>query len=218
MTEKVTTSANATQSLVEIEEIKNGVVLLKNGGLRAVIMVGGINFELKSEQEQDIITAGYQDFLNALDFSLQMVIHSRKLNIDRYLSLMEATREKEENPLLQNQIDEYVQFIRGFVKENEIMTKNFFVVVPYDSFNIKDAKRGISRFLPFGSKKQSKTEKKESLEQKTVQLRQRIDQVVGGLERVGLRAVSLNDEELTELYYNVYNPQTTTKKLPHQSV
>ena len=217
MAEKITSQQNSTQQFVDIEEIKNGVIFLKNGGIRAVVMVSGTNFELKSEEEQDMITYAYQNFLNSLDFSLQMVIHSRKINIDGYLKKMEGLKEKEINPLLKNQIEEYIAFIRGFIKENEIMTKNFFVVVPYESVSVSDIKKGILGFLPFvsGGKKDKKKEQ-EGIDQKINQLRQRVDQVVGGLENIGLRAVVLNDEELLEIYYNLYNPETVEKKIENK--
>lgn len=209
MAEKTTIPQNSTQQFVEIQEIKDGVVTLKNGGLRCVVIVAGTNFELKSEEEQDIITSAYQSFLNSLDFSIQILVHSRKLNINRYLERMKQIREKESNELLKTQVDEYVQFIQGFVKENEIMTKNFFVVVPYEGGGLGNVKRGLFSF----GKKKSKSEKSETYEQKVSQLRQRVDQVLSGMERVGLRAVVLNDDELIELYYNLYNPETIEKEL-----
>jgi hypothetical protein len=179
-------------------------------------MVAGINFELKSEEEQNIITAGYQDFLNSLDFSIQIAIHSRKINIDGYLEKMKIRREKEPNELLRNQIDEYIEYIKGFVKENEIMTKAFFVVVPYEGGGVKEIKKGVMGF--FGRKsKDGKKSKQESEEQKIVQLRQRIDQTLSGLERMGLRAVVLNDQELTELYYNLYNPESAKRGLAKEA-
>ncbi|KKS82759.1 MAG: hypothetical protein UV58_C0005G0013 [Candidatus Wolfebacteria bacterium GW2011_GWC1_43_10] len=213
--EKIITPPNSTQQFVDVEEVKDGIVILKGGSLRAVIMVAGINFELKSEEEQDIITGAYQDFLNSLDFSVQIIIHSRKLNIDNYLRKMEEVRSREPNELLRNQIDEYIAFVRGFVKENEIMTKTFFVVVPYEAGGAEAIRKGVMDFVPFlSSKKKSDKKKTESREQGVIQLRQRIDQVASGLERIGLRAVPLNDEELIELYYNLYNPETTEKELP----
>jgi type IV secretory pathway VirB4 component len=212
---EITYPPNSTQQFVDVERIKNGIVELKNGSIRAVVMVGGLNFELKSEEEQDGIIGAYQNFLNSLDFSLQILIHSRKLNIDRYLEKMQGIQEREENDLLRNQVSEYIAFVRGFVKENEIMAKNFFVVVPYDGGGVAEIKKGISGILPFfGSKKDEAKEKQETLEQKVMQLRQRVDQVVSGLERIGLRAIPLNDDELTELYYNLYNPETVEKQLP----
>ncbi|BCX15911.1 MAG: hypothetical protein KatS3mg098_140 [Candidatus Parcubacteria bacterium] len=214
-TERVILPPNSTQQFVDVEKIKDGVVFLKDGSLRAVLMVAGINFELKSEEEQDIITNAYQDFLNSLDFSLQIIIHSRKLNIDNYLKRMEAIRSKEPSELLRNQIDEYISFIREFVKQNEIMTKTFFVVIPYEAGGAQALKKGFFDFLPFlTSKKKASNAQKESQEQSIIQLRQRVEQVAIGLERIGLRAVPLNDEELIELYYNLYNPETVEKELP----
>lgn len=205
-------STNSTQQFVEVEQIKDGVVTLKNGAMRAVLMVTGMNFDLKSEEEQEMVIGSYQDFLNSLDFSVQIVIHSRKLNIENYLTYMEQLKTKETNELLRNQISEYITFIRDFVKQNEIMTKNFFVVVPYDGVGLGEVKKGLLGFLPFG-KKQSAKEKEETMDQKMFQLRQRIDQVIGGLERIELRAVTLNDDELKELYYNLYNPEAVEKEL-----
>lgn len=213
MTEKKTTAANSTQQFVEIQEIKDGIVSLKSGGIRSVVMVSGTNFELKSEEEQDIITSAYQNFLNSLDFSIQILIHSRKLNIDRYLERMKGIREKEQNELLRTQIDEYIQFIQSFVKENEIMTKNFFVVVPYESGGIGNVKKGFSLF----GKKKKGDDKSETYEQRISQLRQRVDQVLAGIERIGLRAVVLNDNELMELYYNLYNPESIEKELKQKA-
>lgn len=213
---ETTIAPNSTQQFVDVDEIKDGVVKLKGGGLRAVIMVAGINFELKSEDEQNIMTTGYQDFLNSLDFSIQVVIHSRKINIDGYLEKMKARREQEQNELLRNQIDEYIEYIRSFVKENEIMTKAFFAIVPYEGGGVGSIKRGF--FGLFGGKsKNAKKEKDESEEQKLVQLRQRVDQTLSGLERMGLRAVVLNDQELTELYYNLYNPESAKRELAKET-
>ncbi len=213
---EITYAPNSTQQFVDVERIRDGVVELKNGSLRSVVMVGGINFELKSEEEQNGIISAYQNFLNALDFSIQIVIHSRKLNIDHYLEKMNQVRDREENELLRNQVAEYIEFVRGFVKENEIMAKNFFVVVPYDGGGIAELKQGFSRFLPFGKKKNEAKEKQETFEQKVMQLRQRVDETVSGLERIGLRAIALNDDELVELYYNLYNPETVEKELHKQ--
>jgi type IV secretory pathway VirB4 component len=216
MAETTQLAPSSTQQFVDIEEIKDGVVKIKSGGLRAIIMVAGINFELKSEEEQNIVTAGYQDFLNALDFSLQIVIHSRKVNVDGYLNKMTARREQEQVELLRNQIDEYVEYIRSFVKENEIMAKTFFIVVPYESGGVAAIKKGFSGLFRSKSKNKNR-EKEESYEQQITQLRQRVDQVLSGLERMGLRAVVLNDQELTELYYNLYNPESARRELAKEA-
>ncbi len=120
-----------TKSLVDIKEIKNDVVVLKNGGLRQILIVGGTNFALKSEEEQNIILASYQNFLNSLEFSIQIIIHSRKINIDRYIETLEKRRSEEEFTLLKNQISEYIEFIKSFVRNNDIMSKTF---IKRDSF------------------------------------------------------------------------------------
>lgn len=214
---EITFAPDSTQQFVEIEEIKDGIVVLKSGGVRSVVMVSGINFELKSEEEQDMITGAYQNFLNSLDFSIQIIVHSRKLNIDRYLAKMQDIYAQESNELLKNQLSEYISFIRGFVKENEIMTKQFFVVVPYEGAAFSDVKKGFSGFSKLFSqkKKSSQQEAQESIDQKKNQIRQRVDQVISGIERIGLRAVPLQDDELLELFYNLYNPETVEKKLPN---
>src|SRR5579872_6100404 len=117
--------------LVDIAEVRDNVVIMKDGSLRQIVMVGGVNFSLKSEMEQNIITQGYQTFLNGIDFPLQVVIHSRKVNIDTYIQTLAVRKESEESPLLKSQIDEYVEFIKGFVQKNAIMEKTFLAVVPF---------------------------------------------------------------------------------------
>ncbi len=203
--------AQPTQQFVEIEDIKNGVVILKNGGLRRVLMVSGINFDLKSEEEQGVITFSYQKFLNSLDFPLQVVIHSRKLNIDRYLENLGARQEAETSGLLKNQINEYIQFVRSLVEMNEVMAKTFFAIVPYDPVLLAGKKDSILSALGIGKKKSASSEN-ETFEQRITQLDQRTDSVTNGLSQVGLRVVALNDEELIELFYNLYNPRTIEKK------
>ena len=203
--------AQSTQQFVEVEDIRNGVVILKNGSLRTVLMVSGINFELKSEEEQNVISYAYQNFLNTLDFSVQLIIHSRKLNIENYLDKLAERQNQEANELLKNQISEYIEFIRSFVELNAVMAKTFFAVVPYDPIVIPGGGKKILDFFKFGSK--SKTPiLEESLEQKVNQLNQRTEQVINGLSQIGLRVVALNDEELIELFYNLYNPETMEKK------
>ena len=120
-----------SQDLVFLDEVRDSTIVLKDGTMRQVVMVSGINFSLKSEGEQSAITAGYQNFLNSLDFPIQIIIHSRKINIEKYLSDMDARMREEQSPLLQNQISEYREFVRKFVEENAIMGKSFLVVVPY---------------------------------------------------------------------------------------
>ncbi len=203
--------AKPTQQFVEIESIQGETAILKNGGLRRILMVSGINFELKSEEEQNIILYAYSNFLNTLDFSVQIIIHSRKLNIENYLDKLMERQSSETNELLKNQIAEYAEFIRSFVELNAVMAKTFFVVVPYDPIAIISGGKKIAGLFKFGTKAKEPTQE-ETLEQKTVQLSQRTDQVINGLSQIGLRVVALNNEELTELFYNLYNPGNIEKK------
>lgn len=202
--------AGSTQQFVDVEDIKDGVVILKSGGIRRVLLVSGINFELKSEEEQNIITYSYQSFLNTLDFSMQFTIHSRKLNIATYLEKLEDIKKGEVNELLQNQISEYSEFIRSFVELNAVMNKTFFAIVPYDPVVIPSGGKKIFDVLGLGKKMSEQVD--QTLEQKIAQLNQRTDQVINGLNQIGLRAVTLNDEELIELFYNLYNPEEIEKK------
>lgn len=203
--------AQPTQQFVDVEEIRDNVVLLKNGGLRRIIIVSGINFELKSQEEQGIITYTYQGFLNTLDFSVQFVVHSRKLNIDAYLQKLKERQNEEPNELLKNQIEEYVEFVRSFIEMNAVMAKTFFAVVPYDPIVLPTGGKKLLDIFKFGGKSKA-APLEESLEQKITQLEQRTDQVINGLSQIGLRAVVLNKEELIELFYNLYNPQAVEKK------
>ncbi len=203
-----------TQKFVQIREIKDGIIYLNGGGLRKLLIVSGINFELKSEAEQGMILAGFQKFLNSLDFPVQLFIHSRKVNIDKYLGTMEEKKQTEKNELIKVQIDEYINFIRGFVEQNAIISKIFFVAVPYDPVKIGTQASGLLGGLFGRSKsKEAQQEATVKIEENLEQLGHRSQQVMEGLGQIGLRAVPLEDEELIELFYNLYNPQLQDKKV-----
>jgi type IV secretory pathway VirB4 component len=215
--------AGNSLDLVDIKEVKQNTVVVKDGSLRQVIMVGGVNFSLKSDTEQEIITQGYQTFLNSIDFPLQILVHSRKVNIDKYIANLRARKEQEQSPILQNQIEEYSKFIEGFVEKNAIMEKVFIVVVSYYPVSIlPSAAKKVTSGLPFfggGKKKPSAemtTERAEEAEkmfgENLAQLNQRTSQIMNGLMNIGLEAAVLDDEQLVELYYNFYNPQTVERK------
>lgn len=216
--------------LVDIKDIHDNAILMKDGSLRQIIMVGGVNFSLKSEAEQNMMTQAYQNFLNGIDFSLQIVVHSRKVNITAYLDTLVKRKETEPTPLLQSQISEYVEFIKGFVEKNAIMEKSFLVVVPFYptagavalTAAPKAAAGSIMGFLPSflgGGKKKDAAEEVKSTEEMDrafkeamAQLGQRTTQIVTGLENIGLEATILENEELVELFYNFYNPQTVERE------
>lgn len=205
-----------TKELIDIKEIKSNTVILKDGSLRQVLIVGGINFSLKSEEEQQVILSAYQNFLNSLEFPIQIVIHSRKINIQKYINNLIEIKNKETSPLLQNQIEEYIEFIRGFVKENAIMSKNFFVIVSFSPTSIEIQKGFASKIPLFSSKTKTneseQAQKNENFQENLEQINQRTAQIIDGLASIGLDAVVLNDEQLIELFYNYYNPETVEKE------
>ena len=208
-----------SQDLVEIEQIKDSTLILKDGSLRQILMVSGMNFALKSEDEQNAISGAYANFLNSVDFGIQIIVHSRKINIEKYLADLDQKKAAEQSPLLQNQIGEYREFIRQFVEENAIMSKSFLVVVPWQSASLSGAASSLGGILSFGKKKISEEQQKakeatknEDFQKNLQQIGQRVAQVTDGLSAVGLDVVLLNDEQLTELFYNFYNPETTEKE------
>lgn len=207
-----------SQDLVALKEIRDNTLILKDGSFRQVIMVSGVNFSLKSEEEQNVITTSYQNFLNSVDFSIQIVVHSRKINIEKYLSDLEVRAEEEVSPLLQNQIREYKTFIQEFIQGNAIMEKTFLVIIPWHPVALPSGGSGNPlSFLPFFKKDKAaeekvKTEQEHSFEESLGQLKQRVEQIISGLNAIGLETVVLSNEELIELCYNLYNPGTTEKK------
>jgi type IV secretory pathway VirB4 component len=211
------------QDLVAIKDIRQSTVILTGGAMRQIIMVGGLNFSLKSEEEQNIITQAYQNFLNSVNFPIQIIVHSRKINIEHYLANLEKFKLGETVGLLQDQISEYQEFVRGFIKDNPIMAKTFFVVVPYVPVSLPTVQSSSSFLssLPFlgqkkGGAQEAAAEKTQTEEaafgEALQQLKQRVSEVVQGLSSVGLEAILLNDEQLVELYYNFYNPETTERQ------
>ena len=199
-----------TQQFLEIEEIRNGTIILKNKNLRAILMCSSINFELKSAQEQEAVIYQYQNFLNSLDFYIQYLIYSRRLNIENYIKTLEEREQQQENELLRVQTQEYITFIRGFVDLQNIMSKHFYVAIPYDSAIISqegfvEKVTSIFSKAPQAPQSPSVLSDEEFLRRKT-QLWQRVNNVIAGLQTVGVKAVPLNDEELYELFYNAYNP------------
>lgn len=205
-----------TQKFVEVDTVRKGTVVLKNGSLRQILMVSGVNLDLKSEEEQGIIINLFQAFLNSLNFSLQIVVHSRKLNIDEYLETLTERLNQETNELLKNQIEEYREFVRALVSENAIMNKTYLVVVPFDPVKIPGAGAasagGLLGFLKKKPAAPEATLSERQLDEQIEQLAQRTAHVLAGIDRIGLRAAPLNDEELVELLYNFYNPEGIEKK------
>jgi hypothetical protein len=203
-------SARASQEFVPIQEIQDGIVVLKDGGLRTILMASSVNISLKSEDEQNAIIMQFQNFLNTLDFSLQISIQSRKYDVTSYLETLEEKLKNQTEPLLKVQTQEYMQFIQNFTDEVNIMTKHFFVVVPYTPAVLASSGGFLEKILP--SSKNNKN-KKEEFELYRSQLEQRVSLVQQGLSRVGVRTVALKTDEEVELFYKVFNPGDGESKI-----
>lgn len=199
----------ASQQMIPVSEIRDGVTILNDGTMRATLMVSSVNFALKSQEEQDAIVFAYQDFLNSLDFPVQVTISSRKMDITPYLESVRTLRDKQQNDLLRLQMDEYINFIGELVKGSNIMTKTFFVTVP---FSVQQSrKEGFFSKITKGVKGAAGKHviDEEEFEHNRSQLMQRVNQVALGLRSFGLRLVPLQTQELLELYYTMYNPKTS---------
>lgn len=197
----------SSQKYVDVEEIRDGVIVLKNGSLRAVLLVSSINFDLKATEEQDSIINQYQNFLNSLDFPIQILVSSRKLNINPYIDYLKKKESQLTNELLALQIAEYSSFIKNLAEVSNIMSKFFYVVVPF--YPVENTKSGILDRL-FGStnSQMAVARRRELFDTYKNQLWQRVDHIAAGLSGTGVKVTPLKTEELIELMYNSYNPST----------
>lgn len=209
-----TATTRSTQDFVPISEVRDGVVILKDGSLRAILLASSINFALKSEDEQTAFIVQFQNFLNSLDFSCQIFVQSRMLDIRPYIATLEVQFKGQLDDLMRIQIREYIEFIKSFTEAANIMTKNFFVVVPYSSTSVTAG--SISKMLPFGNKKKDIAAANKTFEEQMTQLEQRISIVQQGLTRTGVRTVQLGTEEAIELLYKMFNPGEEGKPMTLQ--
>ncbi len=201
-------NARPTQDFVPIKEVRDGIITLKDGGVRAVLMVSSINLSLKAYDEQQAIIIQFQSFLNTLDFSTQIVLQSRRLDIRPYLAMLEKQMADQVEPLLKIQTREYMEFIRAFTESNSIMTKQFFVVIPYSATEISSESVVNSVFKKKTVEKKSSEET--DFEEKRTQLEQRMSMVESGLGRIGLKVAPLDTEAVVELFYKIFNPGETS--------
>ena len=192
----------STQKFLEIDQIREGVILLRNKAMRGVIMVSSLNFALKSDDEQNAIIYQFQNFLNSLDFSLEIVVQSRRLNITGYLDKLKELEKKQENELLKTQTAGYQKFIRDLIGGGAIMSKSFFVAVPFTLVEVPGMKATKALF-----KKQPITFSEEQFQRCKSQLWQRMEFVALGLRRCGLQCIPLNTSELIELFWSLYHPE-----------
>ncbi len=194
-----------TQGYLPIAEIKDGVVILKDGTIRAVMIVSSLNFALKSDDEQNAIISSYVGFLNSLDFPVQIVVQSRRLQIKPYLEELQEIERNQQNELLRIQIADYRAFVSELVDIGQIMTKRYYVVIPYDPLS-NTKKSFFSRFKEVMKPMISIRLKDERFDKRKEDLDLRVRQVEGGLSSIGLSAIRLDTQALIELYYSTYNP------------
>ncbi|MFT5832006.1 MAG: hypothetical protein ACI9SY_000387 [Candidatus Paceibacteria bacterium] len=202
----------ATQRFVPIRDIRDDVVIKRDGEMLMVLLASSVNFALKSLDEQKAILQQFQSFLNTLDFSLQIYVQSRKLNIEPYLELLASMEGKQDNDLMKVQLSEYMEFIRSFTTDVDVMSKSFFVIIPYSPTKL-NLKKGITSLFGGGSTAEMTND--QQFEEHRLQLEQRVGMVTQGLAGVGVRTMKLQKDELVELYYHLYNPSDPTGAAPN---
>lgn len=205
-----------SQNLVSVSEVRQGIIILKNGGMRSLLKTRGVNFELKSSEDQSGLLNNWQNFLNSLDFSLEVVVLNRRLNIDHYLENVKALVAKEENPSYREGAEEYINFIRDLTSRNNIIKHEYYLVIPFDPIMTEATptfKNLMGRAFNFNRETFSATTvlNEEDFERYNQQLLIRQDNVIFALGRMGLEAAPLNTEEATALVYNLYNPSDFEK-------
>jgi type IV secretory pathway VirB4 component len=203
---KMPKNAPEVQKFVELKEIRDEVVILKDNSLKAICICSSINFDLLSTVEQEAVVARFQEFLNSLDFPVQIVISSRHFDIENYLNQIRDLEKKQTNELMRVQTSEYVNFVQSFVEFANIMTKSFYVVIPFRIVETREESFGgrIKNIIGARKPKKGKFEMEKFRQYKT-QLDQRISLITEGLQGLGIKSVPLNDEQLTQLFYEFYN-------------
>jgi len=195
-----------TQSFLRISEIKSDTVVLDDGSLRAILAVSSTNFDLKSQDEQNSIIFNFQRFLNSLDFSVQILIQSRKMEIGSYIEKLKKIAQRQTNELLRVQTTEYTEFISRLIENASIMNKSFYIIVPLGESVLPNAKGFFSRFFGGGKAKET-AERIENFEKAKEKLDARALAITSNLSGIGVRGIKLTTEEIIQLYYNSYNFQ-----------
>ena len=206
-----TQKTKAAQDFVPIKEVRGGVVVLKDGSLVGVMLASSVNFALKSANEQSAILLQFQNFLNSLDFSVQFFVQSRRLDIRPYIALLEERLQAQTEDVMRIQVREYIEFVRSFTERANIMSKHFFVVVPYNP-PIVDVKKTVTNKI-FGKNDLSARGDDIGFEEQRTQLEQRMAVVEQGLVRTGVRTIPLGTEEVIELLYKEFNPGELEKPI-----
>lgn len=202
---------SSTQQHIPIAQIRDSFVIMKDGGMRAVIVVSSINFALKSQREQDSIIYQFQSFINSLTAPIQIVVQSRQLDLNTYLNSLSEKARDQESDLMRFQMIDYIDFVSRLITLANIMEKRFFIVVPYESASV--ATGGLFSAL-LGGRKTAPHFTEQQFARYQQDLGERVNVIISGLASMGLRGVQLNTQELVEFYYSIYNPEeSTTEKL-----
>lgn len=209
---------NSTQNTLQIAEIRDGIVIMNDGSYRSVIMAKSINFDLMSLQEQEAVESGYQGFLNSLYFPIQIFMRSEKIDLQGYIDKLDKIRTEHDNMLLSVLMEDYINYMANLSEQTNIMDKRFYVIIPY--FPVLDVQKAITsskNFFSglgalFSSKEQHVTINEQDLETAKTEMRNRVQAVLGGLLQCGVQALPLDTQELIELYYDTYNPDTATRQ------
>lgn len=203
--------STSTQESLRISEIRDGVVIMRDGSLRAVVLGSAINFDLMSQQEQDGIELAFQGFLNSLHFPVQIVIRSQRLDLDSYIDGLKKQQQSLDNSLLSSLMEDYIANIKGLIEEVNIMDKQFYVVVPL--FPPIQTKQGfVSSLKGIMSPQQAVSIGETEFQQFKTELSQRVQLVSSGLGQMGIRAIPLATQELVDLYYTSYNPDVAANQ------
>jgi len=212
------TNSNSTQNTLQIAEIRDGIVIMGDGSFRSVVMVKSINFDLMSPQEQESVEYSYQGFLNSLYFPIQIFIRSQKVDMQPYIARLDKIRSEHDNMLLSMLMQDYIGYINALSQESNIMDKKFYIVVPY--FPHEDVQKALTQsknFLTgllglFDTKERHVVINEADLEKAKTELRNRVQSVMQGLLQCNIESLPLDTQELIELYYDTYNPDTATRQ------
>lgn len=212
------TNVNSTQNALQIAEIRDGIVIMNDGSFRSVVMVKSVNFDLMSPQEQEAIEYSYQGFLNSLYFPIQIFMRSQKVDLQPYIDKLDKIRTEHDNMLLALLMEDYIVYIDSLSQQTNIMDKRFYVVVPY--FPVTDVQKALSQsknFISgltslFNTKEQHVVINEADLENAKSELRNRVQSVLSGLLQAGIQGLPLDTQELIELYYDTYNPDTAPRQ------
>ena len=209
---------NSTQNSLQIVDIRDGIVIMNDGSFRSVVMVKSINFDLMSTQEQESVEYAYQGFLNSLFFPIQILIRTRRVDLQPYIEKLDKIRTEHDNMLLALLMDDYINYIDNLSAQTNIMDKKFYVVIPY--FPTTDIQKALTQSKTlfkgiaglFNNKQEHVTINEGQLEQAKTELRNRVQSVLSGLAQSNIQALPLATQELIELYYDTYNPDTSTNQ------